>query len=144
MRKRARTCMSGARRSCCVEGQPLARMTRCPSTARVTHERTPGSPFTFSAQLGQSPVRQYSPRGLRYLNERAKMRTPARYNADAIVSPASMTTRRPSNSSDAMDLVGACVALDRQHATTTREMKPSFALHARDVLADPHAFEIRL
>src|SRR4051812_6953146 len=72
------------------------------------------------------------------------MRTPARKSADAIVSPGSMRTLRPSNSRDAMNLVRACVAFDSQHATTARKVEPALALKPRFIASHPHALKIDL
>ena len=82
-----------------ADGQPVSRCTCCPGAAALTQARTQGSPSTFSMQFGQSPVRQYSPRRRWYLNDRENTRTPARYSAEATLSPGSTGISRPSKSS---------------------------------------------
>lgn len=63
------------------------------------HERTPGTSSTVTRQFGQSPVPQNRPRRRWYFKDRENVRIPARYSADAIVSPSSTGIRfRPSRS----------------------------------------------
>jgi hypothetical protein len=59
--------------------------------------RTPGAPSTATRQLGQSPAQHISPRRRWYLKLREKVRRPAAYSAEPIVSPASACTGLPSN-----------------------------------------------
>ena len=95
-------------------------------------------------QFGQSPVRQYSPRRRWNLNERENVRTPARNSAEAIVSPGSSATRRPSKSSDVTDLVRARVPLDRQVPPAAGVVEPSLGLHPGHVRAHPDPLEVML
>ena len=68
-----------------------------PARTGSVHVRTLGVPSTFIRQLGQSPDMHNSPRGRWYLKLRLKMRCPAAYNAEAMVSPGLAETFRPSN-----------------------------------------------
>jgi hypothetical protein len=84
-----------------VEGHPVSRSTRMPSSAEVTQARSPGISSTVTMQFAQSPVTQYRPRRRCDLSERLNVRTPARKAAEPIVSPSWISMRRPSKRSDA-------------------------------------------
>jgi hypothetical protein len=69
------------------EGQAFCGLTTMPGSTGRRHERTLGSSPICTRQLGQWPVAQNRPRGRWYLKERLKVRTPAAYRAEAMVSP---------------------------------------------------------
>src|SRR2546423_14942093 len=72
------------------------------------------------------------------------MRTPTRWRAEAIVSPASIGTVRPSRSSDCMDLVRSRVALDGEPAPAARVVEPALALESGCVRSEPDSLELLL
>ena len=77
------------------------------------HACTAGSPSTVTRQFGQSPVPQYRPRRRWYFSDRESVRTPARYSADATLSPSSNGSDLPSNSNDPMPQLTSFVRVSR-------------------------------
>jgi hypothetical protein len=85
------------------------------------------------------------------LNERENVRTPARNSADAIVSPGAYTILRPSKSKaplagapslTTIEVVGERIAFGYDPPAAARVVKPTFALDASDVGAQPDSVEI--
>src|SRR4029450_4042420 len=109
--------------------------------------RTPGSPSTFTRQLGQSPVRQNGARRRWYFSDRVKVRTPARYSALATVSPGSTSTRPPSNrspSANGLDPVADRVPDGGHPSPAPERVEPPLFLWTGRVLAEVDASEVGL
>ena len=71
------------------------------------------------------------------------MRTPARYSAEAMESPSRISTLRPSNSMDGIDLVRYRVAFDGEPSAAAREVKPALRLPAACILRQPEPLVVR-
>ena len=67
-----------------------------PSRTGSTHARAPGAPSTAQRQFGHCPATHISPRRRWYLKLAQKVRWPAAYSAEPIVSPSKASTGLPS------------------------------------------------
>ena len=67
-----------------------------PSRTGSVQARTPGAPSTATRQFGHCPAQHSRPRRRWYLKLRENVRWPPAKSAEAMVSPASASTRLPS------------------------------------------------
>src|SRR5262245_54446307 len=84
-----------AKASRSTDGQAFCGRTCIPVRTGSRQVRTLGVPSTFIKQLGHLPEKHSAPRGRWYLKLRLKMRTPAAWRAEAMVSPTQAMISRP-------------------------------------------------